>query len=66
MDLHVLIRFLGLSSLLLSPISHKAAFHFILSYFFQIDQNAREDYNLTSDLEFKAIKSLVLGKVHGK
>lgn len=33
---------------------------------FQIDQNAREDFNLTSDGEFNAIKSLVLGKVHGK
>lgn len=33
---------------------------------FQIDQNAREDFNLTSDGEFNAIKSLVLGRVHGK
>ncbi|XP_051266760.1 contactin-associated protein-like 4 isoform X2 [Dicentrarchus labrax] len=31
----------------------------------QIDQNAREDFNLTSDGEFNAIKSLVLGKVQG-
>ncbi|CAF97745.1 unnamed protein product, partial [Tetraodon nigroviridis] len=31
----------------------------------QIDQNAREDFNLTSDGELNAIKSLVLGKVHG-
>ncbi|XP_029687318.1 contactin-associated protein-like 4 isoform X2 [Takifugu rubripes] len=31
----------------------------------QIDQNPREDFNLTSDGEFNAIKSLVLGKVHG-
>ncbi|XP_008432146.1 contactin-associated protein-like 4 isoform X1 [Poecilia reticulata] len=30
----------------------------------QVDQNAREDFNLTSDGEFNAIKSLVLGKVH--
>ncbi|KAM3849466.1 contactin-associated protein-like 4, partial [Diretmus argenteus] len=30
----------------------------------QIDQNAREDFNLTSDGEFNAIKSLVLGRVH--
>ncbi|XP_073347320.1 contactin-associated protein-like 4 [Pagrus major] len=30
----------------------------------QIDQNPREDFNLTSDGEFNAIKSLVLGKVH--
>ncbi|XP_073348011.1 contactin-associated protein-like 4 isoform X1 [Pagrus major] len=30
----------------------------------QIDQNAREEFNLTSDGEFNAIKSLVLGKVH--
>uniref|UniRef100_A0AAQ5YVU3 Contactin associated protein like 3 n=1 Tax=Amphiprion ocellaris TaxID=80972 RepID=A0AAQ5YVU3_AMPOC len=33
-------------------------------YFFQIDQNAREDFNLTSDGEFNAVKSLVLGRVH--
>lgn len=33
---------------------------------FQINQNAAEDFNLTSDGEFNAIKSLVLGKVHGK
>uniref|UniRef100_A0A668V030 Contactin associated protein like 3 n=1 Tax=Oreochromis aureus TaxID=47969 RepID=A0A668V030_OREAU len=33
-------------------------------YFFQIDQNAKEDFNLTSDGEFNAIKSLVLGRVH--
>ncbi|TKS79421.1 Contactin-associated protein-like 4 [Collichthys lucidus] len=31
----------------------------------QIDQNAREDFNLTSDGEFSAIKSLVLGRVYG-
>ncbi|XP_029905626.1 contactin-associated protein-like 4 [Myripristis murdjan] len=30
----------------------------------QIDQNAREEFNLTSDVEFNAIKSLVLGRVH--
>ncbi|KAM3866155.1 contactin-associated protein-like 4 [Diretmus argenteus] len=30
----------------------------------QIDQNAREDFNLTSDGEFNAIKTLVLGRVH--
>lgn len=36
------------------------------SRLFQIDQNAREDFNLTSDGEFNAIKSLVLGKVHGE
>ncbi|XP_071342570.1 contactin-associated protein-like 4 isoform X2 [Trachinotus anak] len=29
----------------------------------QIDQNAREDFNLTSDVEFNNIKSLVLGRV---
>ncbi|XP_076010526.1 contactin-associated protein-like 4 [Genypterus blacodes] len=29
----------------------------------QIDQNAREDFNLTSDTEFNGIKSLVLGRV---
>lgn len=33
---------------------------------FQIDQNTAEHFNLTSDGEFNAIKSLVLGKVHGK
>ncbi|TKS79391.1 Contactin-associated protein-like 4 [Collichthys lucidus] len=31
----------------------------------QIDQNAREDFNLTSDGEFSAIKSLMLGRVYG-
>ncbi|XP_031726504.1 contactin-associated protein-like 4 isoform X2 [Anarrhichthys ocellatus] len=31
----------------------------------QIDQNPREDFNLTSNGEFNAIKSLVLGRVHG-
>ncbi|XP_036980864.1 contactin-associated protein-like 4 isoform X1 [Acanthopagrus latus] len=30
----------------------------------QIDQNAREDFNVTSDVEFNAIRSLVLGRVH--
>ncbi|KAM4551627.1 contactin-associated protein-like 4 isoform 1-T1 [Odontesthes bonariensis] len=30
----------------------------------QVDQNVREDVNLTSDGEFNAIKSLVLGRVH--
>ncbi|XP_036938988.1 contactin-associated protein-like 4 isoform X1 [Acanthopagrus latus] len=30
----------------------------------QVDQNPREDFNLTSDGEFNAVKSLVLGKVH--
>ncbi|KAM9322915.1 contactin-associated protein-like 4 [Pholidichthys leucotaenia] len=30
----------------------------------QIDKNPREDFNLTSDGEFSAIKSLVLGRVH--
>ncbi|XP_040896361.1 contactin-associated protein-like 4 [Toxotes jaculatrix] len=29
----------------------------------QIDQNAREDFNLTSDVEFNNIKSLTLGRV---
>lgn len=37
-----------------------------ICWLFQIDQNTREDFNLTSDGEFNAIKSLVLGKVHGK
>lgn len=35
-------------------------------WLFQIDQNAREDFNLTSDGELNSIKSLVLGKVHGE
>ncbi|KAK5889491.1 hypothetical protein CesoFtcFv8_015492 [Champsocephalus esox] len=30
----------------------------------QIDQNPREDFNLTSDGEFNGMKSLVLGRVH--
>ncbi|XP_069366910.1 contactin-associated protein-like 4 isoform X2 [Paralichthys olivaceus] len=30
----------------------------------QINQNTREDFNLSSDGEFNAIKSLVLGRVH--
>uniref|UniRef100_A0A3Q1AZ66 Contactin associated protein like 3 n=1 Tax=Amphiprion ocellaris TaxID=80972 RepID=A0A3Q1AZ66_AMPOC len=30
----------------------------------QIDQNAREDFNLTSDVEFNGIKTLVLGRIH--
>ncbi|KAM3619666.1 uncharacterized protein V6R79_011561 [Siganus canaliculatus] len=29
----------------------------------QIDQEAREDFNLTSDVEFNSIKSLVLGRI---
>ncbi|CAJ1061130.1 contactin-associated protein-like 4 [Xyrichtys novacula] len=29
----------------------------------QIDQNAREDFNLTSDVEFNSIKTLTLGRV---
>ncbi|XP_028259769.1 contactin-associated protein-like 4 [Parambassis ranga] len=29
----------------------------------QIDQNAREDFNLTSDVEFNSIKSVTLGRV---
>ncbi|XP_035509476.1 contactin-associated protein-like 4 [Morone saxatilis] len=29
----------------------------------QIDQDAREDFNLTSDVEFNSIKSLILGRV---
>lgn len=37
-----------------------------MSGMFQIDQNAREDFNLTSDGEFNGIKSLVLGRVHGE
>ncbi|XP_076014929.1 contactin-associated protein-like 4 [Genypterus blacodes] len=30
----------------------------------QIDQNPREEFNLTTDAEFNAIKSLVLGRMH--
>ncbi|XP_076016464.1 contactin-associated protein-like 4 [Genypterus blacodes] len=30
----------------------------------QIDQHIREDFNLTSDVEFSAVKSLLLGKIH--
>ncbi|XP_041804234.1 contactin-associated protein-like 4 [Chelmon rostratus] len=30
----------------------------------QIDQNAREEFNLTSEGEFSAVKSLVLGRLH--
>ncbi|XP_051971628.1 contactin-associated protein-like 5 isoform X1 [Xyrauchen texanus] len=29
----------------------------------QVDQHAREDFNLTSDIEFNAIRSVVIGKV---
>lgn len=32
----------------------------------QVDQHAKEDFNLTSDTEFNAIKSIVIGKVHGE
>ena len=38
----------------------------LLCFFIQIDQNAREDFNLTSDVEFNGVKSLALGRVHGK
>lgn len=37
-----------------------------IALFLQIDENAREDFNLTSDGEFNAVKSLVLGRVHSK
>ncbi|XP_061587826.1 contactin-associated protein-like 4 isoform X1 [Cololabis saira] len=30
----------------------------------QVDENAREDFSLTSDVEFNSIKSLVLGRVY--
>lgn len=33
---------------------------------FQVDQEAEEEFNLTSDEEFRAVKSLVLGRVDGK
>ncbi|XP_034003247.1 contactin-associated protein-like 4 [Trematomus bernacchii] len=29
----------------------------------KVDQNTREDFNLTSDVEFNSVKSLILGKV---
>ncbi|KAM7388159.1 hypothetical protein PAMP_024357 [Pampus punctatissimus] len=38
--------------------------HDVTYIMFQIDQNAREDFNLTSDVEFNSIKSLILGRVH--
>lgn len=73
----MLLRVLGVS--VLTAHSHKSIFRItngpILSgdytfkkmcWLFQIDQNAREDFNLTSDGELNAIKSLVLGKVHGE
>lgn len=34
--------------------------------FFQIDQNAEEHFNLTSEEEFGAVKSLFLGRVQGE
>lgn len=33
---------------------------------FQIDQEAKEDFNLTSDEEFNGLKSLTLGRVQGE
>lgn len=39
---------------------------YIFFFYSQIDQNAREDFNVTSDVEFNAIRSLVLGRVHSK
>ncbi|XP_036451045.1 contactin-associated protein-like 5 [Colossoma macropomum] len=30
----------------------------------QIDQHTREDFNLTSDVDFNAIKAVIIGKVH--
>ncbi|KAI4873601.1 hypothetical protein NFI96_001399, partial [Prochilodus magdalenae] len=30
----------------------------------QIDQQAREDFNLTSDVDFNAIKAIIIGKMH--
>ncbi|XP_068183216.1 contactin-associated protein-like 4 [Antennarius striatus] len=30
----------------------------------QIDQNSKEDFNITSDVEFNAVKSLILGRMH--
>ncbi|XP_031414922.1 contactin-associated protein-like 4 isoform X2 [Clupea harengus] len=32
--------------------------------YIQVDQNEQEDFNITSDVEFNAIKSVMLGKVH--
>lgn len=34
--------------------------------FSQIDQNVREDFNLSSDVDFKVIRSVVMGKVPGE
>lgn len=33
---------------------------------FQVDQEAVEEFNLTSEGDFQAVKSLVLGRVHGE
>uniref|UniRef100_A0A672IXX3 Contactin associated protein like 3 n=1 Tax=Salarias fasciatus TaxID=181472 RepID=A0A672IXX3_SALFA len=35
----------------------------IVIMMFQIDQNSREDFNLTSDVEFNSVKCLILGRV---
>lgn len=32
----------------------------------QVDQEAVEQFNLTSEADFQAVKSLVLGRVHGE
>lgn len=57
-----LLTFLGVLLVDFSEINLKVI-SFIL---FQIDHNAREDFNLTSDVEFNAIRSLVLGRVSGE
>lgn len=47
--------------------SDQLNWNFTFFFFYsQIDQNAREDFNVTSDVEFNAIRSLVLGRVHSK
>lgn len=56
--------FAGSSSLNYVP--SRAVYHECLFMCFQIDQNSKEDFNLTSDVEFNDIKSLVLGRVRGK
>lgn len=54
------------SSSSLNYVPSRAVYHECLFMCFQIDQNTKEDFNVTSDVEFNGIKSLVLGRVHGK
>uniref|UniRef100_A0A4W6DPD4 Contactin associated protein like 3 n=1 Tax=Lates calcarifer TaxID=8187 RepID=A0A4W6DPD4_LATCA len=62
---YILTKFSLLSSALLSfySISPSLWNLYVTYIIFQIDQNAREDFNLTSDVEFNNIKSLILGRV---